>query len=418
MLAVLIVPAFGVAVSAQTASSPPSEFSFDARIVWTGGSESRVEVKFEGWDLPTTVDVRDNNGQWASMRDVEGDWDNDHVAKDYHVEAGNHVWFRLGWSVPKNFVVEYSCAYDHEAYVRDCSIARPPLPPVELDFVHRGGNEWWADVSLTGPDTEAVSDWAIRVEDDQGGSEILTKRTWSAYRYAGPVEVPSGTRIRFIAGFVEQPDVVSCWFVHPVGTEQCDDAKLPPWTRARYVYEGQTYLYTASDRFEHFQIKDGWVQVEMWPPSDFDQVQVRINGGTWQGLALRSWGAWADSIHVPANAILQFRAQRDDTWIYSNSGWTGMPTRHVPSLDPAYNVQFANTKGNNWWVQTNLYSDEYIEKVRARTEGGAWRDLTFQSWGDWATSFYVANGQRVQFAAVDWQGREVESGWVTWPPAP
>ena len=81
----------------------------------------------------------------------------------------------------------------------------------------------------------------------------------------------------------------------------------------------------------------------------------------------------------------------------SGSTTTPPPTpTPTPTVPGAY--AFQPTAGNNWWVQVKV-TGGMPAGVDARVNGGAWHPLTLRSWGDWAASFYVPSGAKVQFQA-------------------
>ena len=65
-------------------------------------------------------------------------------------------------------------------------------------------------------------------------------------------------------------------------------------------------------------------------------------------------------------------------------------------------ITFDHRGGNEWWVEVKVTMgdpEEFISAVYARTESGAFRELTLRSWGNYAASFHVPPGERVQFQA-------------------
>ena len=66
------------------------------------------------------------------------------------------------------------------------------------------------------------------------------------------------------------------------------------------------------------------------------------------------------------------------------------------------NVAFDHKGGNEWWVEVKVptrYADDEVSAVYARDDGGEWKELTLRSWGNYAGSFHIEPGHRVQFQA-------------------
>jgi hypothetical protein len=68
--------------------------------------------------------------------------------------------------------------------------------------------------------------------------------------------------------------------------------------------------------------------------------------------------------------------------------------------DPNHAVTFDHRGGNEWWVEVKVTAaDGVVHGVYARTEHGTYQPLTLRSWGNWAASFHIPPGERVQFFA-------------------
>lgn len=84
-------------------------------------------------------------------------------------------------------------------------------------------------------------------------------------------------------------------------------------------------------------------------------------------------------------------------------------------------MTFDHRGGNEWWVEVRLAgpaADQNLN-VFARDDGGDWKALTERDWGNWAGSFRIEPGNRVQFRAI-WQGNMADVGqwtscWFTHP---
>ena len=66
-------------------------------------------------------------------------------------------------------------------------------------------------------------------------------------------------------------------------------------------------------------------------------------------------------------------------------------------------VVFDHRVGNEWWVEVKVSHPE-VSQVLARAESGPWHTLTLRSWGNWAGSFRIPPGERVQFQAAQFGG--------------
>lgn len=76
-------------------------------------------------------------------------------------------------------------------------------------------------------------------------------------------------------------------------------------------------------------------------------------------------------------------------------------------------VRFVHGGGNEWWIEVKVAAAG-LRGVEARDDGGPWVSLQLKSWGEWAASFHVESGHRVQFRALG-DGFSTESCWFTHP---
>ena len=115
---------------------------------------------------------------------------------------------------------------------------------------------------------------------------------------------------------------------------------------------------------------------------------------------------------TPAGYSAQFKAldgRVKDAFAKTETGGT---TTTTPTPPPA--ATFQPVAGNAWWVQVKV-TGMTPTAVEARVDGGAWTPLTLRSWGDWAASFHVPTGAKVQFQARDASGQSAASGCWSWP---
>lgn len=156
-------------------------------------------------------------------------------------------------------------------------------------FDHRGGNDWWVEVRMGGSSLSKVE------AQDTGDAawRPMTLRSWG--NWAASFHIEPGHDVRFRATFSDGTTGISCWFAHPSGTERCDDDPRPgTFTAAFSGVKGNTWWEEA-----RVSVTGGTLA----------GVDVRMNGGTWKPLSLKSWGAWAASYNAPDGTIVQFRAR-------------------------------------------------------------------------------------------------------------
>lgn len=170
-----------------------------------------------------------------------------------------------------------------------------------------------------------------------------------------------------------------------------------------------------------------WQEVAVKPetPKTLEAVEVRVNGGAWQPLTLRSWGAWAGSYFAAKGSKVEFLATATDngksqslpfTWLDGNltKGSTA-PTSPDPPPPPPFEASFEVAKSvNNWWVDVMVRTGDPLESVEAQVNNGTWVALNPTTWGTWAKSFHVPTGASVVFRATNLFGQAAVSDPVRW----
>jgi hypothetical protein len=159
-----------------------------------------------------------------------------------------------------------------------------------LVFDHRGGNEWWVEVAVGGPDAARVT----KVEASASGGPwvALEKKSWG--NWAGSFHITPGHDVHFRATLPEGL-MGSCWFVHPQGWEDCT------------LYDTMAARFTVSGNA-------GQVRVTATGSQPVTSIVsfAGVDSGFFEGPALyqHTDGAWyADGAsEVPPGAILMFRA--------------------------------------------------------------------------------------------------------------
>lgn len=159
--------------------------------------------------------------------------------------------------------------------------------------------------------------------------------------------------------------------------------------------------------FSGVQGNDWWIQTKV--ANAPRKVEASVNGANFVALTYKSWGAWAVSTHAPTGSTVTLRATYAD-------GSTKSASYHWPSATPAsssgttstttssstatFDASFRPVKLQEWWTQVDVDSASTITKVDARVNGGSWIALEKKSYGDWAASFRVPAGSRVEFRAT------------------
>ncbi|MHB8606031.1 MAG: FG-GAP repeat domain-containing protein [Thermoplasmatota archaeon] len=93
-----------------------------------------------------------------------------------------------------------------------------------VSFSDVSGNEWWVQAHLTGASASTVS----KVEGMQTGGAWIDLPKQSFGDWAASFHVTPGNLVRFRATWPDATQIVSCWFTHPAGVEQCASPPPPP----------------------------------------------------------------------------------------------------------------------------------------------------------------------------------------------
>ena len=98
---------------------------------------------------------------------------------------------------------------------------------------------------------------------------------------------------------------------------------------------------------------------------------------------------------------------------------------HAQPDETGGTITFDHRGGNEWWVEVKVRLNTtepgsvHVDRVEARDDGGDWKTLTLRSWGNYAGSFHIEPGHRVQFRAAQHGGmsdaRIWESCWFAHP---
>jgi hypothetical protein len=101
------------------------------------------------------------------------------------------------------------------------------------------------------------------------------------------------------------------------------------------------------------------------------------------------------------------------------------PHLPYPALGPVYippppgspfEATFRVTSPNQYWQQVRVTPEDGITvaKVEVRVNGGAWRGMTLQSYGDWTSSYSAPAGSKVEFLATSSTQGTALSAPFTW----
>lgn len=86
-----------------------------------------------------------------------------------------------------------------------------------IAFSDVSGNEWWVQAHLTGSSASTVS----KVEAMQTGGSWVNLPKQSYGDWAASIHVTPGNLVQLRASWPDATQIVSCWFTHPAGVEQC-----------------------------------------------------------------------------------------------------------------------------------------------------------------------------------------------------
>ncbi len=311
--------------------------------------------------------------------------------------------------------------------------------PFTAQFVHGGDNAWWVEVEIK-PGGDGVMNMVhTQVE---GSSTLYPMKSvandyarqqqgWLKFAPEQAFNVPAGKRVMFWAGFTGSgaaDTVLSCWFTHPAGVEQCDGGTSSSSTSTSGTSSSSSTTTSASSTtttsspppfdatFTGVRGNEWWVQAQVatnGPSIAKVDVHLYANGawGSWMPVARQSWG-WGSSYHIVQGTVVQLRATATDgrTDLSSCRQWIPAPNTDAaivacPGTVAPFDATFTGVKGNEWWVQANVAGNRPIAGVSVRVECTPyWTPLTKQSWGGWTASFHIPANSRLDFQAhtADW----------------
>lgn len=260
-------------------------------------------------------------------------------------------------------------------------------------FDHKAGNEWWVEVKVT-QSYDYVS--GVYARSETGSWQQLTLRSWG--NWAASFHIPPGERVQFQAyragGMSDAWRQTSCYFTHPAGVEQCDAGSTGPFTAT----------------FRNPSGNAGWFQVfvDANRPVQGGYVVVdSVNGGTYVPLKKQGSGAWGASVKAPQGTVLRAIVSDGTTSVKSYPCWMWTTAASTDQCTPDYGpgqpgpwaTRFDHKGGNEWWVEVQV-GPVQPSVVWARDDGGQWVNLSLRDWGNWAGSFHIEPGHKVQFQAM------------------
>jgi|GEM_PF-3274286 len=346
--------------------------------------------------------------------------------------------------------VPYSSLWPHLPYPTvgpAPTTTTPPAGTFGATFTIKAPNEWWQELYVQ-PDTpRTITSAEVQVND--GGWDPMTKSSWGAW--TSSYHTVAGSKVEFRAtdsagatstseaftwmdGTLSKRSVGGTTTTTPPPTTSTTGSSVPPTTTPTTsttppptttstttppptsttppptTTTPPPTQFTATYRLGT-GVNEWWVEVFVDNPSQpLSDVHARVNNGNWTALTLRDWGAWAKSMNAPRGSLVQFRAT-------SVLGAQNFSQTYAWLVDP--NASFTATfqpqaVGNDWWVEVAVTANHPLAKVEASVNDGQWIALELKSWGNWAKSFFVANGSSVKFRATDTSGNSVTSSAVIW----
>jgi hypothetical protein len=275
----------------------------------------------------------------------------------------------------------------------------------DATFTNVRGNEWWIETD----EETSHSVASVHARVDGGSWQPLEKRDWGSW--ADDIHAPEGAIVEFQARNGGGDRAVSgcyAWGEDPTSTS-CP--------------EGGSASGDLAAGFENPRGNEWWIEVDVDADRSLDRVEVRLDGGDWIGLERTDWGSWARSEHAPDGTIATFRAHAGSTTATSGCyAWGEDPTStSCPDGSgggggaSSFAADFVEPRGNEWWIEVDVDSEDAIASVSARVDGGEWLSLERTDWGSWARNTHVGDGD-VEFRATNADGAQVTSQTYPWPP--
>jgi hypothetical protein len=372
--------------------------TFMAKFTLVTGNEWWVQTQVTPDSSHTVqaVDARIDQGPWKPLQ--RQSWGVRAWAASYAIPDGSVVQFRA--TANTGATAQSSCYQwvppqggGQTAAVASCNAA-----PFTATFRDVKGNEWWVETKVSA--NRPLSGVDVRI--DCGPWKALWLRSWGAY--AASTHVPAGSVVQLQARSGDQA-ILSQGYVWPMAqpTSGCSGER----------YQADFRPVTGND---------WWAEVYVTGNRPTVALDLRRDGGTWQPMTLRSWGAWAIATDLRGAPIVEFRARASDgTYDFSYAGYSWPSAKPFPDpgeVGPTPHVEYRNLVGNANWVQVNTHSNFRIHSMVFRIDGGPWHSMSLADHGDWVRGgVHVPAGSGVQFRASEAEaGRSVLSPTFVWPP--
>lgn len=243
-----------------------------------------------------------------------------------------------------------------------------------VTFDSRGGNEWWVDLQLGG----SYQFWGPpEVRDTNGEWDYMEQPGWAKPgQYVKSYHVEPGHMVKFRLTY-KSSVVLSCWFTHPAGIENCDgseafSAQITPSSfgdnHVRVKIDSSQPLSSA---YVNAQVRSGW---------STDLTKVSSTSET--------SGTWELARHVPSGTLLHFSVvSRDDYGGYVESGcyrWPAAtqvecPSWHYFSVNTpiSYDGNLAHMEAPAYFFTATYPSDVTLQRVDVRFNGGTFHAMRF-----------------------------------------
>jgi hypothetical protein len=285
----------------------------------------------------------------------------------------------------------------------------------EASFTNVRGNEWWIETDVDSSSSIA----SVHARVDGGDWHRLDHRDWGSW--ADDIHAPEGAIVEFQArNDAGDRSLSGCysWGEDPSATSCPDDRSSGD--------DGSGAGGDLEASFVNVRGNEWWLETEVDSERSITDVEVRLDGGDWLVLEKRDWGSWARSEHAPEGTLVQFRAHAGDE-ATARSGCYAWGEDPSPTSCPdgasggstsgsSFPAEFAEPRGNEWWIETDVESSSSIASVSARVDGGDWFRLDRTDWGSWARNTHVGQDVTVEFRATSDAGATATSQPYAWPP--
>lgn len=287
-----------VALALPASANHPQATSGDVLVFdHKTGNEWWVEVLLSGGASGSVsgVQAMDTDGPWVTMAKKSwGPW-----AGSFHIEPGHQVKFRASFAGGETVT---SCWFDHPAGTEQCGETPPPPPPpsdFDATFSNVKGNEWWAELRVTA--NEPVRSVALSVD---CGADVAMQFRADWGKWVLSTHIPNGAKVTFTA-IGDSGGEQSGGYLWPQATPTSGCGAPPP-------PPPPPPSFTAT--FSNVKGNEWWVEAKVTANEPLQRVEARVgcDADGWRPLALRSWGAWAASFHVPPGMTVDFRATSAD----------------------------------------------------------------------------------------------------------